>query len=491
MNKLKLQLIEDGKIVQEVETENTIGQQIVNKAKLGLYIYPHNYINQGQSLTAKSINTGVALSLLNDTYGVSSDGFYCNVWNFGNMPSYYVTNGGQPLPYESDNNNRNTNLIGQNLNLGVSQTYLKDGVHLPGVSNFTSRAITYAWEWGTTQGNGTIKSLATFCNVALGIADDANLSPILSNLLSPLVNLTYTRFIGYKTVGADKLFYYRTYQASPTNNIVVVNETTGASVTTKSLPIPASKDETLNQTSYAVGTLQTVFCNSNFYTFTALTNSQITYKKADETVLTYGNAINVAFTQLGTGTVSITRVTADEQYLYFLAKDTTKLYIIKVDTTTDTVSSIIDLGAYAFRIFNATNPLFNKCPFTGKLFTSPNYLTNTAGVDYIYEIPDSLTPAATIKPIAGNYWGISSYHLNMLTDMYFEKNNRHYARWGTSNSAKANIPTITGTTALVYTSSAAIYEIINRGNFITYAELPTPITKTNSQVLRIQYTLNY
>lgn len=480
VNTIEVDVIENGEVVQHIKTENTVSQGYVNFARSTMYSYASTYL---ATESVPGAGNTQCLALLDDNYTVSPDGFSLDLWKLSNTPAYFINNPSYPT-MDTPNFSHTTGLCNA---LNTSSSGSKGGVYLPSRSGLTGRrSITNTYEFGTTQANGVIKSIAymmpgePFSTIGLGSSN----SPA-ELLLNPLQGLTYTRYIGYKTSGSDKHLYFRQLQETPNNNIIIINETDGTLVGNDTLVTPASKDE---PSILVASVLETVYCNNNFITLTNSSNSQLTYKKAPESTLVYGDDINVSFTQLGTGTVHMSRLTADEQYLYILAQDSTNVYIIKIDTTTDLVASMIDLGAYAAAFaIPYSSSLFNVCPFSGKIFFGKD-IANTP----IYVLAAGATNGTDIIAISKPYIRQGNY--SGYLDLYYEKNGKHFTKLWTPNVQLTSIDPSNPNQLNLMTAQAiscCIYEVQGRGNFLTYADLPTPITKNSNQVVRIQYTLSW
>jgi len=142
--------------------------------------------------------------------------------------------------------------------------------------------------------------------------------------------------------------------------------------------------------------------------------------------------------------------------------------ITSVDPATDTVVSIVKNPAGFGGVGGiGDSQLFNICPLTGKL------LTLQSGV-YVMEW-DSITQPETSNLIAR--WDNGVYLSDTRTFLMHQTTtptDRLVGAYQTANS----------------TYLGAFFEM-TRGNFYTYAELPVPITKTNTQSLRVSYTLSF
>jgi hypothetical protein len=114
-------------------------------------------------------------------------------------------------------------------------------------------------------------------------------------------------------------------------------------------------------------------------------------------------------------------------------------------------------------------PLMNICPVTGKLMYVNMGAGQTAG--YIYEWPSILSPNQNVAISYWPSWSPDGIGENTGTFIMYQD----------------------GSDRLVGACEqpGGRFWELSRGNYLTYATLPSPITKSNTQSLRIQYTLNF
>jgi len=355
----------------------------------------------------------------------------------------------------------------------ITTSGTQGGVYLPQLSGFQrNRAYTWTYEWGTTQGNGTISSLGFFENGAVPIAIGNGGGMCHVAAVPEMYNgNSFWSYAGFKTSGAQKQLHFvsRTTNA---NNVVVVNHDDFSLVTQATITNPTGLWGS-NQHDI----LYTPVGGGQYYGIVSVTSTSITLKKCNESgSMTFGSPFTVTvpavpgwYPNNGTSVVNFYNWTADETFIYALVYDNNNFQsgVLKYDPSTDTVVSITKNPAGFGGVGGlGDSNLFNICPVTGKLITLNG--------PYVIEWNSITTPAT----------------------------NNYIARW--DNGVYLSDPrdfmmhqTTTPTDRLVGfyqtgngTYIGAFFEF-TRGNFYTYAELPVPITKTNTQSLRVSYTLNF
>ena len=453
-NKVKLQLIEKGKVVQEVETKNLVtdltkymAQAYYAAGQSGLPLY--------SSSSVPGFSSVVGIQLWDNTTT-----FLNNTW---------MTSNNGPL-----------NMVGYCNNLGTALSDSKTGAFLASASIYNKGGMTYTWEWATTQGNGTIKSLGFVLNQNSYLSYNPYLfTPYAANI----PNLkSYQHYIGCATVGADKIFYFRTFNVGGINNIVSIKETDFSTVETLSLNIAGAGGLNGSDNSlYVEG--DTLFVNNNFYTITAISGTNLTFKKAPKSTLIYGSAINIPYTSIATGTHYVESITSDDRYIYALIKASTgnKSMIVTIDTQTDTVTTVVDttagIGYYSASNFSNWVKL-SKCPFTPDLifYQTGSTYTSYAGQYFI-----------STNKFLGGYQFTNTNSASSYCDMFYQKNGGVYFK-SCSYSAPIGIG-VGGSIQYPEKHCNAIFRCFGiNSNILTYAELPAPVTKTASQSMRIQYS---
>jgi len=365
------------------------------------------------------------------------------------------------------------NVVASCANLAATGSAGVAGSFLPSVTTYGKNSVTYNWEWATTQGNGTYKSMGfTFSGLAQSryIASHPN----ITNLTS------HQNYMGYTTSGSDKILYFRKWGTS-SNNIVAINETTTATSEILSLDITGG---IAGATFSHAGRRDTFLVNDNFYTLTAITNTNFTFKKAPKSTLTYGSTFNIPYTTVGGGSVYVQSMTADERYIYIFihTKTPVKSMLVIIDTTTDTVASVNDITSYlpppnVHEHFYSTYAHILKCPFNA------DYLWLIS-----YNIVASLIKISSItSPPIPKY---TSTTANYSADLVYLKDGGFYIKSVGVNNVLVSVgSTITSSDNYASTIFRS-FGITNNLGMLSYAEFPTPIIKTSAQAMRIQYTMN-
>ena len=468
-NTIKLQLLDaDGRVVQEAQTKNTMNPSIKDLAT-ALYLgsVNPNSMSSGGGLVyfgnnsyvynlTNSSNVGNGkIVLMDDTYGLMGNNMISKLYDINKV--------NQPAATGISTTQLNTmsSVTGYNVTLTQTNTGTKGGVYLPSVSGVQSNndgtvSYKYVWEWATSQGNGVIKAIGIYN------ADDRNYGGMIYSNASqgPVyysTNKYYAsgsgsqvgQYIGYKVDGSDKLFYYRDLNADGNNNINIYRWTNGKLVTTP------DSTKVLNITGSASGLTgagynSTAYCNGFFYTITAMNGTSVTFKKADETTLTYGSTINRTYTSIA-GFGMPYWVFSDNRYVYamFYSSSTYNSYLLKIDSTDDsaTVTAIVTGRNNLSNLYTMAQYI-TVCPFTGNVIWNAGAMTWFAN-------------STAVADLAGSAC-LFNFATNCLTINY---NND------------------------IVTLNRVRY--CTGGNYLSYAELSSPITKTSQNSLRIEYTFTY
>lgn len=355
----------------------------------------------------------------------------------------------------------------------ITTSGTQGGVYLPQLSSFQrNRGYTWTYEWGTTQGNGLISSLGFYENgaVPISIGNGGGMCQVaqVPEMYNGNINWSYA---GFKTSGAQKQLHFVSRQTN-SNNVVVLNHDDFSLVTQSTITNPSG-----GWSSNQHDILYTPVGGGQYYQIISVSSTSITFKKCNESPsMTFGSNVTKSIPVVpgwypanGTSVVQFQNWTADESFIYALVFDNNNYQsgVLKFDPATDTVVSITKNPAGfggVGGIFDSQ--LWNICPVTGKLIS--------ANGPYIIECT-SITQPATLNYIArwdnGVYLGDTrSFMMHQTTS----PTDRLVGYYQTPNG----------------TYLGAFFEF-TRGNFYTYAELPVPITKTNTQSLRVSYTLNF
>lgn len=394
--------------------------------------------------SAKAPNANASdLVLMDSAYGVSVDGNVCNLFKVGPSMSTIPTT-------ISESNSR---ITGYCRNLNTSTAGTKGGTWSSALSGpVTGRGSKYVWEWGLTQGNGTIAALGLFAS-NYGLLASPTQVPTYYNANLPSGGGLY---MGYKTVSGVKRLYFRDASTS-TNNILIINGTTFETIGNQSLAF--GSEFYYGYSRFAGGYYTTMTGN--------ISSTLLTLKKAAEGG-SFGSAFTVPWTRpVGWSSQLMNAVFCDEDYMYFYVSDgSTKSVIIRYNpvddsTTTTDVSSIFTGAAN-------TTDFLTLCPFTGKLF----FYNTFFGTNAIFECA-GLSDIANVVPVAFTAGSGTAATLQAI----FQMNGQLMINFSNNGTDTANV---------------YFYRKLwsqPRGNFYTYAELPIPITKTGANSLRIEYTL--
>lgn len=442
-----------GKIVHEEVVCNQVGtwkkQNVKNAYHYGIQNYAYSTPSTGGRFWQNALSGDyLILSLLNDTYGVSVDGAVANVWKVD--PSANDTS----YPYDETG----TKVTAYCRALRTTTEGTKGGTYLSSLSGYLpKRQVKFVFEWGTTQGNGTIKSLGFFPS---GVYfDTAAYGSAISHVELPELSNTpgYFRYVGFKDIsGPDKTIYFTSTNGS-TNNIARYTASTWANVDVRSL----SNVGVLNGPVYTQS-------NDSIYAVTTsgvITSGNISLMKTTDSALSYGAPFTVTWTPFaGWSNVNIYNMFSDDTYIYLWVYQSggSKSGVIKIDPLTDTVVSQTDWTS----VFPTTSfgGGVSICPFTGKCFVP--YGTS-AGIFESVSISDLTDAIQVVHDLSGSLG--SNYTTSVMEQVTGELLLHPYIN-NVYNQKLLHVP---------------------RGNFITYADLAGPITKTNTQSLRVEYTLTY
>ena len=433
-NIIKAQLIENGRIIQEEIAENFLSGQ----AKLNSeFLYR-------KSLCQTSESTGSPPNSPQLDYSE-----FC-LWD--NTPNFDANN----MYWDAA-----PGLVGYCDHFSQSIAGdLRMGAYLP--SLFVNSGIgtkTYTWEWGTTQGNGTIKSM--------GFVPSTNndFSTTVRNIQYAVTtpDLTNCTYIGYKTSGSDKILYFRKYGTGIiANNIIGIKETDMSLYETLSLAVSGGFANQPVTSPASPNLKDVVLCNGFTYTFTSNAQNNDNYlrfKKAPVATGVYGSAQTAIFTIISPYTYNnISAITSDERYIYVLyGYSTSGIYqMMTFDTQTDTVVNVQGLAGTPW----ANSQSAGSYTFCIDPFNPANiFIANSPGICY-QVLKDN---------IAAGYKSVCSYS-SQGTDIMYVKN-------GTPITHSYDYP---NKFMAQYTRNPSVQ---------TYAALSNPITKTSSQSLRIQYTI--
>lgn len=458
-NTINVQLFEGDQLVKEVEVENLVTDIVVNTAKAMYATYlgmPHNF---SACITTPSI------------YSISGRIQRLNLW--GNTTTF--TDNLYP-----DYNNGAMNLVGYNDSLKQSFVDTIGGVFLPTATTYGNGSVTLNWEWATTQGNGTIKSIG-FSNLNEYYSYSTNYDVLYRENVPGLA--VRQACIGYKTEGSDKILYMRTY-GSTTDNITLINETDYSQVSQLSL----NPGTSMQNNSFSYSNSDTVYCDGNFYTVTAVANGSITMKKAPENTQTYGSTFPVSFTNIGSySQYYINSITCDEQYMYvaFAGYTSSVVYknlILKIDSATDTVVSTTDISTKVGNVGSGGNWSASYKIIKDMFDASTIWIAKDNGTIYKYDIVST-----TLSVRYCSNTSTSAY-----TDFFYVKDGNAYIRC--CNSTNSGIVFASDTTPMGSSLNyypLALFRVfgVKNDGIMSYAELATPINKTSTQSMRIQYTM--
>lgn len=150
--------------------------------------------------------------------------------------------------------------------------------------------------------------------------------------------------------------------------------------------------------------------------------------------------------------------------------DSTHLVVGSTTNWVTTYAVATQLPATISTSITTDTPLINIDPVTGKLIFGNMNTGSSSG--YVYEWPSISTLGNQQVPISYMYqnWAPSGQLSDATFIMYQDGSDR--------------------LVAICEQPSGCFFEM-SRGNYLTYAPLSSPITKTNTQSLRVQYTLNF
>ena len=363
-------------------------------------------------------------------------------------------------------------LTAYNYQNAITTAGTQGGIYLPQLSGFQqNRAYTWSYEWGTTQGNGVISCVSFNDNASVPELQYGG-AAIQVAKVSQMSTLPYWTYAGYKTSGAQKQLHFVNRQTN-TNNVVIVNHDDFSLVSQATITNPALG---LGYASHDI--IYTPANGGWYYVFTTFSGHNFSFRKVVESPsMTFPgtNTVTANMSVPGwenSGYWNIANITSDETYIYMLiySWQNYQSAILTFDPSTDTIVSIVKnpAGFGGVGGIGDNSGLFNICPVTGKLMTR-------SGNAYIIEWTSITQPTTQLY--------ISWWQNNQLGSFY-----------PTFLMHQTTSPTDRLVGCDAENSSASNYGNfweLTRGNFYTYAELPVPITKTNTQSLRVSYTLNF
>ncbi|MGH7974970.1 MAG: hypothetical protein ACREBR_05565 [bacterium] len=521
----------DGSIDKEVTVENTVCTIAASRANMWYKLTPVGGFNyEGLSNPYPGDGNGLYLTVMSYNPGVTGGNYYLNtypgfypfyapndaidstqsstfyVYNVIDATHLYVLNGtANALMQAGDTITQGVNSttitsvvdanhiqvgstsgwVGQlndtriwtawNLNNAISTSGTADGIYLPQSSGAQrNRGFKWTYEWGTTQGNGTLSSVAF---------QHGNNTPSISGQgtgyikvgVTPELNLNqFWQYAGWKTVGGARQLYF-VNKAVSNNNVTIVNYSDFSLV---------SQETITNPTVAAFGSVNhdiiyTPVGGGNFYAIVSTAAHTFTYRKAAESgSMTFGAPVTTAtFSVPGWpagGTVNFENWTADQSFIYAMVYDNsnTQRAILKYDPSTDTVVSITKLPAGLAGAGGGiyVRYMFNICPVTGKLFLSQSGY-------YVCEWPDITQPGQQRQVSTLQDGNPTYYYPTFMMEQNTDRLVWTYYQFNGNNSFSIS-------------QYGAWYEM-TKGEFVTYAELPSTLVKGNTQSLVVSYTLNF
>lgn len=376
---------------------------------------------------------------------------------------------------QNDVGQTGTTLTAFNLINAITTSGTQGGIYLPQLSGFQrNRSYTWTYEWGTTQGNGDIWSLGFYdgtSSVPVAVGNGGGFIQVAA--VPEMYNLTNYSYAGWKDNGAQKQLHFVS-RTGISNNVVVINHDDFSLVSQASISNPTGG---WSSTQHDI--LYTPVGGGQYYQIMSVTSTSMTFRKCAESgSMTFGSNTTKAlpvvpgwYPDSGSSTINFYNWTADQSFIYALVYDNNNFQsaILTFDPSTDTVVSIVKNPAGFGGVGGVgDSALFNICPVTGKLMTLQSNV-------YIMEW-NSITNPTTSNLIGqwinGVYLGSDTK--GFLMHQTTSPTDRLVGAYQTSNS----------------TYLGAFFEM-TRGNFYTYAELSVPITKTNTQSLRVSYTLSF
>ena len=460
-NHFKVTLIEKatGKVVSEQEFDNTVGTARLQQCNVAY----KQWANMGDfsgcgGLTSALQDNTTTLALFDDDYGLSADSAYLKAFQFDSV------NGRLPVYVNQDSNPRVTGYCYQNATVPAGT---HGGGYLgvaSGLGNYRKRTMTY--EWGTTQGNGTIKAVGYVPSDMVSGSSDYGI--LVVGKVPELADTSYYTYAGFKTQGGDKHLYFVT-RDKVLNNVVVIKASDRSVVAVKTLTNPSGL--------WSVSQKDIVYTpvgGGQLYGIVSLQPSSggFTFRKAAESgSMTFGSDTAVTATLPGGwASATVQAVTSDDTYIYaYVTKNgDAASAILTFDPATDTIVGIVETPTGFGGSSTIDSQLFNICPNTGKLLTIwNNYrIVEWSGITN----PGSMVTIGRWDPAAYNPY--ASYR----TFLHYETADRLVGCLANSTYGSAHY---------------GKFLEFNRGNYFTYAVLPVAITKSNTQSLRIEYTLNY
>lgn len=446
-NKLTVQLIENGRVIQEEKTHNFVSKQAKLNAE---YFYKCHLIKgNGLSTSMYPANIGLQYSQMN---------LWDNTTNFEDQ--LYMLNNNGTLNITGYCTNWSTDISGD----------AKKGAYLASAGSNSGSSTTYCWEWATSQGNGIIKSLGFTAASGNNLAE-AGHNLVYSNIPA-LANLINPMYIGWRTAGSDQVLYFRGF-GTYTNNIIGIKASDFSLVETLSLNIAGGiLNNVYNarcENSWGSQSCNdTVLCNGYFYTVNSCGSGSINVKKASTETLTYGTAFNISFALPNDFSMpcanTFTAITSDGiRYIYLTVTGNKSgiaypSILLKLDTQTDTITAI-DFGSLLnYSSGYGTQAITIDPSDLNMIYFSNNSPYNWASTVARYNLTTQQCIAISLP------FGLPSLVI---------QNSNLLAKY-----------------LIIPTSSNLLYAPYSRNpSCITYAELPNPITKTSSQSLRVQYTV--
>jgi hypothetical protein len=453
------------KVEKEIVIENVTGTSKQQKFSQ-MYKYWANGSNGNYSNADHIGNSSgeTNLVLMRDNVGVTVDNAFCNLFK------YDATNNLLPPVTTSESlSEPGSKITGYCYNNATTNTGDKGGIFVASLSGTQRyRAHKWVYEWGTTQANGTINAVGFLPPKALL----SSLDRVLTRLSKvPEIDDLYYVYAGYKTVGADKHLYFKTHNTT-TNNIKVIKAADLSHIATKSVDLGST---------WSYPSHDVIFINDSIYVIRSV--------QVGAPGFTFAKGVEASSMTLGVNTVVTTSFpsgwsemnfyswTSDESFIYALVYNdgNTESAILKFDPTTDTIVSVTKTPSGFGAVGGVLDSvIFNICPLTGKLFSRATLAGHGSGI---------LLEAPSITQLDQTMFGISSYS----NGQYFDTSNDF--TFIMEQDANTLVSTIYTTNVGNEVHQGTWWQF-NRGNFFTYASLPSPIVKTNTQSLRVEYTLN-
>jgi hypothetical protein len=513
-NKVKLQLINNatGEVDKEVNITNTVGN-IFKDALRNTYLrhsglrYTNGYGHHGSP-------KDWVLALHDKKHNIDASGYYSDIMNTENGGGWSAGLVGYVRGFRGV-------IESTGGGSGIYQSSMSGQV--PGTKK---RKFTY--EWAPTQGNGTIASIGFYNEDSWGLIGQG----LVQHYSITGMRSGYERYIGYKSnVGTDNhtqlvfIDMYTNDTWQQTKDIYFVNSDTFVVEDKISLNLP---DGDMNYGDSSEK-MKLCYANGKFYKFYGTSGyTSLGYYVCDAVVKTweyksvaYNLDLSTLTPELQTyylnnpnntwggpniknwGQPTKAGVTADDTTLYFTMNSYSHglQIIVAVNIADDTTKAVLPLLQYG-----------NDLQYVGVCPKTKKFLVSRYNCVYVLDdILNCMTPydAATktggLAQIVGtcpkhkisyglqlgqagdingtSYYGYYSDVNNIQPDYLFldAKGDMYVKR------ARMN-----GTVETPYDGEPGNWGIMGpacKGNFFTYADLPTEITKTADQSLRLEYTM--